>query len=197
MAKRVWHWLEVGFGLLALTLLTLACHAMWPDKDGVAAWFQAIGSVAAIGIAIYVPWKQRANDQAERRKEVMQQKIFLARRAKAVADDLLLACIDLKMRVDNHNLGSRFSYNTENFRLVIEAAKGLENVDHNLAVTELCVELRTLAERIRRGMDEALGQTSISNPFLEQCTQWKGDANAYAYSSSGVLQRAMDASSAH
>lgn len=59
MLTRVWVWIEAGVALLALTIVTLACHAMWPDKDGVAAWFQAIGSVAGIGIAVYVPWKQR------------------------------------------------------------------------------------------------------------------------------------------
>lgn len=95
MLGTCWRWVEFGFALLALSLLTLACHALWPDKDGVAAWFQAIGSVAAIAIAVYVPWRQRADSVAEERRRYFQSRadglmllIVLAHEVEAYLDGL-------------------------------------------------------------------------------------------------------------
>ncbi|WP_406232741.1 hypothetical protein ACI703_15755 [Isoptericola jiangsuensis] len=54
-------------------------HSATAAKIDWPAWVQALGSIAAIGVAIYVPWRQRANAmQDEARKERIRRRIIAA-----------------------------------------------------------------------------------------------------------------------
>jgi hypothetical protein len=72
--KKVWQWVEVGFALCAIGVLTVfLVYASKVHSEGAAAWIQAVGSIAAIGVAIWVSNQQHHKElarakEAERRE---------------------------------------------------------------------------------------------------------------------------------
>ncbi|WP_434033672.1 hypothetical protein [Cupriavidus sp. a3] len=99
MLRRAWQWLEFGFALSALTVITLACHAMWPDKDGMAAWFQAIGSVIAICVAIWIPARQRKLEREALVLEQLEASVVLANRMNVLANDFVFLLLAMGAKV--------------------------------------------------------------------------------------------------
>ncbi|WP_317921127.1 MULTISPECIES: hypothetical protein [unclassified Cupriavidus] len=102
MVGSLWRWVKLGFALVALTLLTLACHAMWPDKDGMAAWFQAIGSVIAIFIAVWVPARQRQFERETQHLEQLEAAVVLAHRMNVLANDFVFLLLAMGAKRTGH-----------------------------------------------------------------------------------------------
>jgi hypothetical protein len=80
-----WLWAYVSLVLIAVAI-TCAQNIWDLGKADWAAWFQAIGSLVAIVIAIYVPYAQRKNAEQETR--------FDRARRLRVATQVIKLCID-------------------------------------------------------------------------------------------------------
>ncbi|KVF27621.1 MULTISPECIES: hypothetical protein [Burkholderia] len=85
--KKVWQWVEVGFAMCALGIVTaFLVYAFKEHSEGAAAWIQAVGSIGAIIGAYYIGrWQAAAAEiQAKRvRDEILKGKQLAAR---AIAD---------------------------------------------------------------------------------------------------------------
>lgn len=192
MLKRLWLYVEFGFGLLALTLLTLACHAVWPDKDGVAAWFQAIGSVAGIAIAIYVPWRQQDNQAVTALWERDQQRFGLARRLRALTLEFRLLCENLHgdvrtfSRVPSVN---GFSFDLSSMLAISEAARRLEEQDVHFVSGVICAGIRMHIEQMRRTViaNQGRAQHALESDFVTQCDAWSNHGKILDESARGIL----------
>lgn len=76
----------VTLGLLAVVLM-IRWSSLWSEKA--AGWAQALGSVAALAIAIWVPYRQHETDRA---LEAERQRLADVRRLKAVKAVLVQIC---------------------------------------------------------------------------------------------------------
>lgn len=70
------------------------------EKQAIAAWVQAVGSIAAIGIAIYVPWRQGQNDEKNRENERREQYRLLHLEAERAGQDVYWFLKALKSAVE-------------------------------------------------------------------------------------------------
>lgn len=80
----------------------------WSSKD-LAAWMQAIGAILAVGVAIYIPAKQRANARADVERELRRKAKGLAI---ALAPDVLLISKQAVNAVDTFKRAG--DYRTQN-----------------------------------------------------------------------------------
>lgn len=73
--KKLQIFFEIVFAVLAVTVISISCAYAWPEPEyGLTAWVQAIGSIAAILVAILVMhWQNRAN---EKRDEINSKKML-------------------------------------------------------------------------------------------------------------------------
>jgi len=149
--KRFWWWFEAGVALLALTIFALACHVMWPDKDGMAAWVQAMGSIVAIAGSAYMVWwqvdKQVRRERDDRIKESRERMLLAQREVANIAFDATQFLVRHAASVrkssgvsvpttDEHeyqDLLHRLSWVRE--RLALEA-----DIDNAISIRELVVE---------------------------------------------------------
>jgi len=69
----------------ALVVVVLGVFNMWDWLVQNSAGVQAIGTIVAIGIAIYVPWKQHQNDLAVARRQRQEDRLLPMETAAAIA----------------------------------------------------------------------------------------------------------------
>jgi hypothetical protein len=88
--KMFMDFIEVGFALVALTLFSLFCCYAWPDSTyGLAAWFQAVGSVAAIFTAFQIANGQAARQEKTRMKEKFEERLVVMETVHTFGNDIL------------------------------------------------------------------------------------------------------------
>ncbi|OIJ40055.1 hypothetical protein [Massilia timonae] len=65
--KKLQIFFEIVFAVLAVAVISISCTYAWPEPEyGLTAWVQAIGSIAAILVAILVMhWQNRANENRD------------------------------------------------------------------------------------------------------------------------------------
>jgi hypothetical protein len=165
MRGKVWQWLEIAFGLLALTLLTLACHAMWPDKDGVAAWFQAIGSVAGIGIAIYIPWRQRADQaRAEELRQLEARTVRLARLGLIALETESYAMEVIHSATPREDAHLMFGMLPNTGIQLVERLTELQDQGLHLLQQDICFRMRSALDKLNTQIKKCHGTAMPPGP---------------------------------
>lgn len=171
-----------AMAVLALTCAAVLFWAVWPEKwrgEGAASWFQAIGAIVGIGIAIYVPWRQRITLEQERKSDAMKHRLIVVRRLVLVAADFLLACTAFRDEALFPAIGvSKKIVNLRSLQLVIESARALEAIDRENDATSLLFAIRSQANEMilkveRRDMHEL---SLIDLPLLSE--NWWSSAAA-------------------
>ncbi|WP_092307169.1 hypothetical protein [Cupriavidus alkaliphilus] len=192
MLKRVWQWFEVGAALLALTILTLACHAMWPDKDGVAAWFQAIGSVAGIGIAVYVPWRQRRDQIQQQNFDVARQRVGVARRLYFLSTDFVRACQRYADDVfmEGNSPPGLAQLEVEDLVRVMEVTRMLEAQDHDNVAVPMLYAIRAQADLMITKVKRVARNPGESDDFFDASRKWLEHASAFQLTADGIKRNA-------
>lgn len=102
--KKVWRWIEAGFALCALGIVTVfLVYAFRMHSDGAAAWVQAVGSIAAI-IGAYLFIGVSARDQRRLAMEVRDRELAERRSSlKAILDDVFVEYLDLRRWYENES----------------------------------------------------------------------------------------------
>ncbi|WP_227459683.1 hypothetical protein [Cupriavidus pauculus] len=90
---ETWGWVAVCAA--AIVLLAAGSHVVVlffgldsGQNQALAAWVQAVGSVLAIGIAIYIPWRQRADDALEERRRYFRDRADALQLLMLLADEV-------------------------------------------------------------------------------------------------------------
>ncbi|HDV6327489.1 TPA: hypothetical protein RJR39_003582 [Burkholderia cenocepacia] len=104
--KKVWHWIEVGFALCAIGVVTVfLVYAFKAHSEGAAAWIQAVGSIAAIGVAIWIGNEQNKKEmeRTERveRKEALRSLTILT----ALLENLHATAKSTANAMEDQNVG--------------------------------------------------------------------------------------------
>lgn len=192
MQKRVWQWFEIGAAVLALTILTLACHAMWPDKDGVAAWFQAVGSVAGIGVAVYVPWRQRRDQMQQQLIDAARQRVGVARRLYFLSTDFVRACqryADDVYTEGNWSPGLA-ELEVEDLLRVMESTRVLEAQDHDNVAIPMLYAIRSQADLMVTKVKRVARNSGEAGDFLETSHKWLEHASAFQLTADEIKRNA-------
>ena len=153
MPNRIARWggwfFLFAMGLLALVAASTLLWAVWPEKwrgEGAAAWVQAIGSILAILVAIWVPARQSQKAMEARRLDQLQANIALARRLNILAYDFTFIMLDMGVKVRGTWI---FELNVLAVTDMLDRLRDLERAEADDFRAGLAFDLRRLVRDLR------------------------------------------------
>lgn len=153
MSDRITRWgggfFLFGMGMLALVAASVLLWAVWPEKwrgEGAAAWVQAIGSIVAIFVAVWVPARQHRKAIEARRVEQLQANVVLARRLNVLAYDFTFILLDMGVKVPGTWI---FDLNVLAVTDMLDRLRDLERAETDDFRAGLAFDLRRLVRDLR------------------------------------------------
>ena len=87
------HWMCLYPAIVMWGFVLALCWSFnWPDLDAAAwaSWVQAVGSIVALGIAIWIPYHQKAMDRTDEIQRAIETELQHAKRLRQLAGDVVM-----------------------------------------------------------------------------------------------------------
>ncbi|WP_150574582.1 hypothetical protein [Pandoraea aquatica] len=138
---------------VALGVFAAAIWKFPPTNSGEwASWMQAVGAIAGIALALYLPWSQREHAAREQRAKEQRNRIGLLNRSLRTIDGFVRFCENLMEKSgftpELYNVPQSFDFESNQIREFVEIANGIEGDDDSDETVGVPGGIRDVATRL-------------------------------------------------